>query len=128
MKKAILGIIGGLVLAGVAWTGGTLFDPQHEHQRLWFALAFLSWPALAFGAFCLAQWRGYPGEVGLISFGAGLLVHLGLVHWVGKPVADALGILFEAALPAVLIFALPPRSMPFQKPLKQVRKQALRAD
>ncbi|HXF10210.1 MAG TPA: hypothetical protein VN625_05450 [Desulfuromonadaceae bacterium] len=127
MTKAILVILGGAALAGTAWTGGTFFDPQQQHHTLWLALSLFAWPVLAFGMIFLAQWRGYPGEVGLVLFGAGLLVRFALAHVNHKPLVYLLGTAFAVALPLVVVFALPPRSMPFQKPLKQVKKQAPRA-
>jgi hypothetical protein len=126
MTKLILGIIGGLVLAGIAWAGENVFDPQHQYHRLWLILSLLALPVMALGMIYLAKWRGYPGEAGLVLLGFGILVHVALTHLNRKPLVDALGILFEVALPMVVILALPVREMPFQKPLKQVRKNTPR--
>lgn len=126
MKKAIFGIIGGLILAGLAWSGGAYFDPQPHHHNLWLALSLAAWPVLAFGVFFLAQWRGYPGEVGLAPFGVGLIVHIALVHWTHNPVIYPLGVAFAVALPVLLVTALPPREMPHIKPHKPIKKSVSR--
>jgi hypothetical protein len=107
MTKVILGISIGLALMGVSITGRFFFDPQNTHQAIWVTLAFSSWPAIGWGSFHFARWRGYAGAAGGGLFILALPFFVFLVHGTHSPYAYALGTIFVAAFPVAVLLALP---------------------
>jgi hypothetical protein len=112
MKKAIFGFGSGLLLAGVSLAGPRFFDPEHQLHLLWSFCSVFAWPCICFGAWQLARWRGYPGVAGLALFAVGLPLYYFLSHNSHKPIIYILGVAFSAALPILVIRALPQKEEP----------------
>ncbi len=110
MIKAILGIGGGLALAGIAITCGPFFDPRHHLAGLWLVLSLLAWPVAAWGEQHFAKVRGYNAAMGCGLFALALPIYIFLVHRSHKPLVYAVGFAFAVSLPVVVLLALPEKN------------------
>ena len=110
MTKAIIGIGSGLVLTGIAVTGLYFLDPLQKLLPVWVITSLLSWPMLGWGEGQFAKYRGYSGAAGYGLTGLGFLIELFLVARNRNPWAYAVGFLFVASLPIVVLLALPQKA------------------
>lgn len=107
MIKAISGIAIGIVLWCFGMVGGFFLDPHRELRALWVTLSLVAWGVLAWGMSHFAKWRGYQGAVGCGLMMIGLLVEIFIVFRAFNIWAYTIGFLFVAALPIVVLLAVP---------------------